>query len=514
MEDPRPLAGIALSLSGGGYRAAAFHLGLLRTLSAVGLLEDVRILSTVSGGTFIGAAYALARSRGEPFAQFSTWFEERLRTQRPAHRAIEILVSGRCERLPRRTLIAAQAEAVDEQFLDGARFGALFEGESHLEEITFNATDFRLGLPFRFQRSYNPRAKIGHGKCSIPLECAKEIRLADIVAASSCFPGGFEPLGFPHDFDWGKRGDLRSRLTDAPDSHFASPVPLMDGGVADNQGVGSLLTMLERRKSDDTPIELLLISDADQAPDRPLLEHHLHPVPRGPKLGTALLLARVLAWVGAIAATLLAVRLIGMLVTRQLGSWFSFVETVFSLLVVSATVGALVWTGRTLRRQVWDRIPRDAGIDIEGTIRQLTVSWLGDLLWMRLESLFALTNSVFMKSIRDLRYQKLFQDREYRGKVIANQIYSVVSGRGANKHPAWEPTEEMRRVCERARNMPTTLWLDDPTLLDDAIRCGEITTCRNLAIFLADKEEGLTDSQRQLAVRLQAQWRALGGAPT
>ncbi|MBP6979179.1 MAG: patatin-like phospholipase family protein, partial [Lentimicrobiaceae bacterium] len=58
-----PFENLALSLSGGGYRAAAFHLGLLTYLSSVkwkdkSLLERVRILSTVSGGTFTGVCYA------------------------------------------------------------------------------------------------------------------------------------------------------------------------------------------------------------------------------------------------------------------------------------------------------------------------------------------------------------------------------------------------------------------------------------------------------------------------
>ncbi len=54
-----------LSLSGGGFRAAAFHLGTLDLLFRTGLLGDVTMLSTVSGGTFTGAGYALAQARGD-----------------------------------------------------------------------------------------------------------------------------------------------------------------------------------------------------------------------------------------------------------------------------------------------------------------------------------------------------------------------------------------------------------------------------------------------------------------
>jgi len=50
---------IGIALSGGGSRAMAFHLGCLRSLDGIGLLEKARVLSTVSGGSVIGAMYAV-----------------------------------------------------------------------------------------------------------------------------------------------------------------------------------------------------------------------------------------------------------------------------------------------------------------------------------------------------------------------------------------------------------------------------------------------------------------------
>lgn len=49
---------IGLALSGGGSRAMAFHLGCLRALHDLGLLDKVGVLSTISGGSVIGAYYA------------------------------------------------------------------------------------------------------------------------------------------------------------------------------------------------------------------------------------------------------------------------------------------------------------------------------------------------------------------------------------------------------------------------------------------------------------------------
>ena len=53
----RPKLGLALA--GGGFRAALFHLGVLRRLAELDLLRYVEVLSTVSGGSIIGALYVL-----------------------------------------------------------------------------------------------------------------------------------------------------------------------------------------------------------------------------------------------------------------------------------------------------------------------------------------------------------------------------------------------------------------------------------------------------------------------
>src|SRR5215207_1850551 len=71
-----PLGELALSFSGGGYRAAAFHLGALRTFHRMGLLRDVVALSTVSGGSILGAAWVLSVMRGERFDAFDRRFAD------------------------------------------------------------------------------------------------------------------------------------------------------------------------------------------------------------------------------------------------------------------------------------------------------------------------------------------------------------------------------------------------------------------------------------------------------
>ncbi len=58
---------IGIALSGGGSRAMAFHLGCLRTLNRLGILDRARLLSAVSGGSVIAAMYAVHEG---PFEQF------------------------------------------------------------------------------------------------------------------------------------------------------------------------------------------------------------------------------------------------------------------------------------------------------------------------------------------------------------------------------------------------------------------------------------------------------------
>lgn len=65
--EPVTTPSIGLALSGGGSRAIAFHLGCLRALHELGILSQVRVLSTVSGGSIIGALYAITDA---PFPDF------------------------------------------------------------------------------------------------------------------------------------------------------------------------------------------------------------------------------------------------------------------------------------------------------------------------------------------------------------------------------------------------------------------------------------------------------------
>ena len=54
---------IGLALSGGGFRASIFHLGVIRRLEELGIMKHVAVVSSVSGGSIIAAYYIVEMER-------------------------------------------------------------------------------------------------------------------------------------------------------------------------------------------------------------------------------------------------------------------------------------------------------------------------------------------------------------------------------------------------------------------------------------------------------------------
>src|SRR5262249_58941018 len=69
--------GTALCLSGGGFRAALFHLGALRRLDELGILSKVDTIASVSGGSILSAHLATQlRPWPQPGTAFDPWQEK------------------------------------------------------------------------------------------------------------------------------------------------------------------------------------------------------------------------------------------------------------------------------------------------------------------------------------------------------------------------------------------------------------------------------------------------------
>jgi len=266
---------IALSLSGGGVRALGFHLGTMSMLDRLGLLNKVEIISSVSGGSMVGLGYCLSQRFNRPYQDFFDDFFEFL----PELNILEELMERVTARVPpspsgRRDLITALANVYHTQYFnryfsqyskDGSvNFDLLLDEprNGHVREMIFNATEFKTGSAFRFQVS-DYRCLIGNGNISICMKHARKIRIADIMAASSCIPVGMEPFFFPDDFHWPddvpvKRNrpspnrptcdEIRAALARNTDTERPN-IALMDGGVYDNQGITSTLLAVNRKKT-------------------------------------------------------------------------------------------------------------------------------------------------------------------------------------------------------------------------------------------------------------------------
>jgi predicted acylesterase/phospholipase RssA len=285
------LGKVGLALSGGGFRASLYHIGVLARLAELDVLRHVEVLSCVSGGSIIGAHYYLeVRRLLETKADHEITRDDYVQIiVRICDRFLEgiqrnIRVRVAAEFLTNLKMIFAR------NFSRTQRAGELYEEEIYslvedglgdkprwlnelfihpqgedenftpkydnwrratkvpiliLNAATLNTghnwqfTASWMGEPpsgintdvdgnYRLRRMYYHEAPPDHQK----------IRLGHAVAASACVPGLFEPIVLPKLYKSEGR-DITVRL--------------VDGGVHDNQGVMGLL---------DQDCNAIIVSDA------------------------------------------------------------------------------------------------------------------------------------------------------------------------------------------------------------------------------------------------------------
>ncbi|MGQ8365186.1 patatin-like phospholipase family protein [Glaciecola sp. 1036] len=490
---------VGICMSGGGYRAAAFHFGCLDYLNSFGLTEKLNAISTVSGGTFTGARYALSRAEDKSFDEFFKAFYKSLNNtnlvadglERLAHK--ENKVSSN-----RQDLIVSMAQVYANTFFckedkSPYYFGDILNADNAgaLKNVVLNTTDFRSGLAFRFQRTETFDGKIGNFYNNISKEDAAQIRLSDIVAASSCFPGGFEPISFPYDFTW-QNEEIPATVTSSfPFKRDYSdptapkgPIGLMDGGVFDNQGLQSLLTIEEKNPDD---FDVLIISDVDQ----PSLTLYQMPLPEdagGLSLNTISRMAK--AFVVLCGITLITI-LYHAVQDWQTDQWswerFVFLYSIpFILTTVASTAVYFIYT--IIRDDVLPKIP-SVGERAWDSLKKLKFGQIRAMINLRFGSLMTLTTSVFMKRIRSLVYGLAYNthDSLSKNKRISNLIYTLSPSKTISPpFPAVEkPSTELNKVACVAFNMGTTLWFDKEYELPCLVAAGQASLCYNLLKLMA-----------------------------
>lgn len=222
--DRVPQPGTALCLSGGGYRAMLFHLGVLWRLYETGHLLGLHRISSVSGGSIVAAHLGLRWSRLRDGAAVprETFMREMVAPIRAlADRTVDwpavVLglvwpggAGGRVAAAYRRHLLG---DATLQDLPDHPRF-------------VFNATNVQSGALWRFSKPYMRDWRVGEVK-------SPATRLADAVAASSAFPPLLSPFTLrldPAAFTPGS-GDGMQSLP------YTAAASLTDGGVYDNLGL-------------------------------------------------------------------------------------------------------------------------------------------------------------------------------------------------------------------------------------------------------------------------------------
>jgi predicted acylesterase/phospholipase RssA len=532
LADPGPgLAGdIALCLSGGGYRAAAFHLGVLDLLDRVALLPRVRTLSTISGGTIVGAAWALACARREAFAAFYARAWETLRSLNVVSAAVARLAARKDGRGAAGDGAARQGEAGDggssliraaarvyaaSPLFGDAKLGELIDSAHGPDELIFSATEFHSGRAYRFQTSRRSRVKVGNlAPLEIPAAVAREVRLADVVAASSCFPGAFEPLVFPRDFAWSDPAAIGAQLGE----RFPQ-VPLMDGGIYDNQGVDGAVTVYDRTGMFDR-LGLLLVSDTSQRKEPLFAEPKASRLPRL-KMTT---LVR-LGWVGFWLALLSCVAVLVPVATtlwRGPWTWTAALRLLLTGVVPAALAGGtafgLWWVRRAFARQL-AAVRADTGVDLPPLLAGLRLRDLGDLLGRRIGSVMAMVNHVSMKRVRGLIQRSLLgEDSRYQRRAKVVLLYDLDARRTKprERHPDLLPSLELQLLSRRAEAVPTALWADEEQLRD-LVACGQATACLKLLEHLRERRAAALATPGSAEATVEAAllplWAALQNEP-
>jgi NTE family protein len=241
---------VGLALSGGGSRALAFHLGCLRALEDRRVLDRVRVVSGVSGGSLAAALWAYSKGDFADFdARICALLADglQLRLARRAFlspRALQTMATvatagmadlgaravafgdGLATRLPmldrRRRLILPplrRYSSATEAMIDV--LDDLFEGRMLADQrrddfdVVLNACELRTGSAFRFGSRESHCWRYG--------TVVGDVSIATAVAASAAYPIMLPALD--RELEFVKQDEER-----------AQRVVLTDGGVFDNLG--------------------------------------------------------------------------------------------------------------------------------------------------------------------------------------------------------------------------------------------------------------------------------------
>lgn len=245
---------IGLALSGGGFRASAFHLGVLKRLEELNILPLINTMSVVSGGAITGGLYALKCAKygeGKPgsypvdnlISDLRPVFEMNFRraflwgSTRRVLKTITSFLSKEIYRFPN------FAKELDEQ---------LFKNES-LDKLPnwllINATNLATGKNWKFFSDRVGDYYIG------ATDKTDKILVAEAIGASAAYPGMVDPYPFKTkwedltidllDYRWRRPKKDKETNTSQWRKRFGKTkgeltLSIVDGGLYDNLGLNGL----------------------------------------------------------------------------------------------------------------------------------------------------------------------------------------------------------------------------------------------------------------------------------
>ena len=219
-----PERGIALCLSGGGYRAMLFHVGALWRLYDSDILKDVARISSVSGGSITAGQLGLKWS--------GLSFDPALTTVDFVPEVVEPIRSIARHTIDRKAVLkgiflpGSIENRVAKAYRKHLYNKATLQDLPDTPRFVINATNVQSGALWRFMKPYMRDYRVGEVK-------NPQVTLADAVAASSAFPPILSPIVLnlvTASFTPGSGTDLQREP-------YTSRVVLSDGGVYDNLGL-------------------------------------------------------------------------------------------------------------------------------------------------------------------------------------------------------------------------------------------------------------------------------------
>lgn len=503
----KPFNKIGVCFSGGGYRATFFALGVLSYLDQVNfknksILSTIKALSTVSGGTLTGIAYAKAIQ--EPDYNFNSFFktfyyafipenDELLKT------AISKLQNDKIWKLnpyKNRSLINAFALTYSQMPLFNGTFGCFKDNKiKQLEQVCFNATDFSFGLTYRFQnKGYfgnNPLYKNNQKEINA---LRNQVELGDVIASSSCFPVGFEPLIFPDDYFSNQKSEEYQNLKSL--DCFANGVGIMDGGIADNQGIGSMMLINDRINKG---LDLIIVCDVGSYKMKPWQQDQTE-IKKSTSVNSLAnkvlqyFTIKPLYWIvfilGILIITINNSQHVNLYVVGGILVGFGLLSVVLSHIASNKKNNVL----KKLKTIFNKNVPEPLIEDIL-SFKKLDINLVKVLLVNRMTSATTMINDVFLKQMRRLSYDLFYSKSKLKNKRITATVYKLNgkktpynNGVSYNKTIKPKPSKQLETASLIASETPTTLWWDktdvEKNRMENLIACGQFTICYELMDYI------------------------------